>query len=226
MRLKFKLGVLLVCLLCLVSVSYAGVLVESTFDANDDGWQVGDFSGPTASPLAPTYLASGGNPGGFIRANDYFSWNAFLAPAKFLGNQSAAFGGSLNFDQRVLSTDNIDYYAVVLEGGGLQVGYSAGLPGTDWTSFSIPFTSAGWFKNLNWSLGYGGDPITPAELQNVLSNLTALRLEADWQTGGDQVDLDNVRLLSATATPVPASVLFMVTGLLGLAFGARRKNNN
>lgn len=211
--------------MCLVSISSAGVLVESTFDANADGWLVGDLFGG-GSPINPTYLANGGNPGGFIQANDWFTTNAFLAPSKFLSDQSAAFGGYLNFDLRVVSTDNQAYYAVVLEGNGLQVGYNDGIPTTNWTTFSIPLTGAGWLKNLNTISTIGGDPITSLELQGVLGNLTALRILADWQTGSDWVDLDNVRLLSATATPVPASVLFMVTGLLGLAFGARRKNRN
>jgi hypothetical protein len=207
--------------LCFVSAAFAIPLVQSNFDTGDEGWRVGDFFSATGSPATPTYISSGGNPGGFIRTSDLFSWNAYLAPVKFLGNQSAAFGGSLDFDTRVLSTDGNAYYAVILEGGGLQVGYNNGIPTTAWTTFSIPLTGAGWFKNLNGSSGTGGDPISAAELQSVLGNLTAFRIEADWQTGGDQVDLDNVRLNSSAVIPVPPTLLLLGSGLLGLG-GWRR----
>jgi hypothetical protein len=51
--------------------------------------------------------------------------------------------------------------------------------------------------------------------------LTAFRIEADWQTGGDQVDLDNVRLNSSAVIPVPPTLLLLGSGLLGLG-GWRR----
>ena len=84
---------------------------------------------------------------------------------------------------KVSSADSTVYYAVVLEGNGLQVGYLDGQPTDAWTTFSIPLTGAGWLKNLSGS-GFGGDPISAAELQGVLADLTALRIDADWQTGG------------------------------------------
>ena len=202
--------------LCFVSAAFATPLVQSTFDTDDEGWRVGFLFDVTGFPATPTYIASGGNPGGFIRTADLFGWNAYIAPAQFLGNQSAAFGGSLDFDLRVLSAGPTAFYAVVLEGNGLQVGYNDGIPTTAWTPFSIPLNNTGWFKNLNGVTGIGGTPITSAELQSVLANLTALRIDADWQTGSDQVDLDNVSLNSGVV-PVPPTVLLLGSGLLGLA---------
>ena len=75
--------------LCFVSTAFGTTLVQSTFDTDDEGWRVGDFFSVTGSPATPTYLSSGGNPDGFIRTGDSFSWNAYIAPAQFLGNRSA-----------------------------------------------------------------------------------------------------------------------------------------
>ncbi len=72
--------------------------IISDFSTNSDGWQLtGD---PTST--TPTYVASGGNTGGFIHgvdASQGIDWY-FSAPSKFLGNQSDSIGGSLKFDLR------------------------------------------------------------------------------------------------------------------------------
>jgi hypothetical protein len=203
-------------------VARAAVLSQSTFDADDEGWLVGELFAPSGTSV-PGYVASGGNPGGFVRTNDLYSWNAYVAPAVFLGDQSDALGGSLIFDTRVSSLDGIAYYAVVLEGGGLQLGYNSGLPTTDWSTFTIPLTADGWNQDLQNS-GVGGTPVAEADFLAVMSNLTALRIQADWQTGLDQIDLDNVRLeSSSTPIPEPASLLLLATGLFSL--GAARKKS-
>lgn len=198
---------------------HAAPLVESTFNTDNEGWRVGNFFIATGVPAVPGYLPLG-NPPPCIRTEDIFDWNAFLAPAKFLGNQSAAFGGSLSFDIFMRENDNVAYYAVILEGGGLQLGFSDGVPPLlTWSTFTIPLTGNGWLKNLNTGSGIGGDPATAAELQAVLGNLTALRINADWKTGADLIALDNVRLNPA---PLPATGLLLASGLLILAAGRRQ----
>src|SRR4051812_50196857 len=82
----------------------AGVIASSTFDANDDGWIANELGG---SNNTLTYHATGGNPGGYLNALDIedgrtWSW---VAPAKFLGNDSAAYGGTLTFDLREHGTN-------------------------------------------------------------------------------------------------------------------------
>ena len=62
---------------------FAGIV--SNFSVNDEGWTNGDFRSITPVPTAVTYLSTGGNPGGHIQVADNYDWNAFLAPAKFLG---------------------------------------------------------------------------------------------------------------------------------------------
>lgn len=224
---KRNLSFALVAIGCLMlsllstGVARAGVLVESTFGTDSEGWLVGDLFGLSGTSV-PGYIATGGNPGGFVRTSDLYSWNAYIAPAAFLGDQSGALGGSLTFDTRVLSLDGVAYYAVVLEGDGLRVGFNSGLPTTDWSTFAIPLTADGWKKDLQGS-GVGGTPVSETEFLAVMSNLTVLRIQADWQTGSDQIDLDNVRLNSiCNPVPVPASLLLLVTGLFSMR-AARRE---
>jgi hypothetical protein len=94
---------------------------SSYFDTNAEGWSaIGDFAVPV------TWIASGGNPGGNIDLVDGVSGGVmyFVAPAKFLGNQSSAFGQPLSFDlkQHISGSPNpFDDTDVLLAGGGLTL---------------------------------------------------------------------------------------------------------
>jgi hypothetical protein len=57
----------------------------------------------------------------------------------------------------------------------------------------------------------------------VLSNLSFLHIDADWQTGFDQDDLDNVRFESPAAVPEPATGALMALGLAAAGFRRRRR---
>ena len=180
-------------LMCFFGCSLNGVIPvpESMFASGDEGWRVGDFFSAGGSGTA-TFVSTEGNPGGFIRTGDVFNWNAFHAPGDFLGDQSIFYGGYLHVDQRVLSSDDIDYPLVVISDGSMMLQFRADPPGMDWTSYRVPLLASS-----GWELADGsGDPGTAASeilLQQVLANLAFLHLDADWVTGSDQVDLDNVR---------------------------------
>src|SRR5882757_10615082 len=81
----------------------ASAAAISTFDTDAENWSVVSFTNPNAGDFsvlgttAPTYNATGGNPGGFISTVDPDSGDfMFGAPSKFLGNQTGA--GSLSYD--------------------------------------------------------------------------------------------------------------------------------
>lgn len=211
-------GLIIVAAVCLTApaAAPAAILVQSTFDGGDDGWRVGEFFN-TAGAGVPTYAAAGGNPGGFVRTGDVFGWNAYHAPAAFLGDQSAAYGGNLHVEQRVLGSDGVNYPMVVISDGVLSLQFRTAPPGAGWTVYDIPLlASAGW-EVANGS-GDPGPAASEAQLQQVLGSLTFLHLDADWFSGSDQVDLDNVRLESfgPAAVPEPASVALLTAGGLGL----------
>lgn len=199
----------------LFSASLPALAVTSTFDTDAEGWSAqGDIEGPL------TWSATGGNPGGNVFIDDLTTGGVtyFVAPALFLGNFAGAFGSQLTFDlmQRYPGGPNqFDAEDVILSGGGLTVVYdTANNPvNNGWTSYSVPLSAAGW--RLNTLSG-----IAPTEEQflAVLSNLSSLRIRAEYQTGADVGHLDNVALV-----PEPTTVLMLLSGIGCVAFAARRK---
>lgn len=203
-----------------VSQGYAAVLTSSTFDNPGDGvdgWTVvGDGS-------APSYIAAGGNPGGYISTTDQATGLVvyWVAPAKFLGNKSAAFAGKLTFDLRQSTTDNQFTITtanplVRLIGNGVVLNLVGTRPETAFTSYSVDLSEAG-----GWTSG--GAPASDAQIQNVLANLTSVSIRAEFAAiGGDVDDLDNVAILSAdTQIPEPSTAGLLVLGLMILAAGGR-----
>src|SRR5262249_7870792 len=79
--------------------SMADIIAASRFSVNDEGWRL---SGDVTSAV-PTYLAAGGNPGGFIRGFDQTVGGVWFwdAPGPFLGNVAAAYGFPLTYDLRM-----------------------------------------------------------------------------------------------------------------------------
>jgi hypothetical protein len=192
--------------------------VVSDFSINDEGWQDGNFDTSTASPTPVIYLSSGGNPGGQIEiadneVNNNFSWNAFLAPAKFLGNQSSEYNGELSFDLYDTFVNlSGDTQPLVMISDGTNFLFSpmvlnASVLGPPFHHFSVRFVAA-----TGWSTSpFGGSPVSEALMKSVMSNLQILAIDADWQLPGVSFTfLDNVDL-KPIATPEPSTI-----GLLGI----------
>ena len=190
----------------------ATVIAYSTFDNNDEGWMNGEFTAITSSPTAVNWLPTGGNPGGHIQVADNYAWNSFYAPAQFLGNQSAAYLGSLTFDLYDLYTDGSGTAPAVMITDGttylfspqVSYGFAQGPP---FQHFSITFqASTGWTTDLQ-----GQNPATEQMMQTVLANLQVLAIDADWMTGPDDVHLDNVYLNSPV--PEPGTLMLLLGGV-------------
>lgn len=183
----------------------ADAQITSTFDANSEGWIVIDICHITAAPaqsstLAPFYSSTNGHPGGFIWQDDNHpatcadssgpAWYFFQAPARYLGNRSNYYGGSLSFDiRRHLGTFN-PFADVILEGAGSRLvrGAGSGSAVDVWTSYTVPIITSS-----NWHTGsLTGAPPSEVEFQAVLANLTALRIRGERNRGADSCDLDNV----------------------------------
>ncbi|HVZ37075.1 MAG TPA: laminin B domain-containing protein [Polyangiaceae bacterium] len=165
--------------------------VRSTFDANDEGWIIGQNS--QAGDTTPVYASTGGNPGGYISAVDAeasLTWN-FYAPSAFRGDHSSMFGKTLSFDLKTTAISSpFSAPDVVLEGGGLLLVYDLSAdPGTDWTHYSAPLSAQGWHVD---SLS-GAEP-TSEQFQAVLADITGLTIRGEYNLGADTGSLDNVEL--------------------------------
>lgn len=179
-------------LFLLAPTAHALQLASSTFDSGDEGWKVtGD-----AQSATPTYVSTGGNPGGFIRGFDNVVGGVWVwtAPAKFLGNMSAAYGFPLTYDLRMRGSGPLfDDSDVILTGSGVSL-YLIKTPPVPqdltWTPYSALIQDT-----ANWHVGaYSGPSATESQIRSVLTNVTSLQIRGEFITGSDNGDLDNVIL--------------------------------
>jgi laminin B (domain IV) len=177
------------------------VIVSSTFDTDADGWVAKDlaFPNPGVPPVplntfTPVYQPTGGNPGGHLSLADPTA-NAWYwyAPAKFLGDRHAAYGGTLSFDLAVTGTGTpFDEEDVILVGGGVTLVFTLpARPGTSFTSYQATLTEAGWKRDTR-----SGPAATLADMQTVLGALTYIR--GEYLLASDDVGrIDNVVIAAA-----------------------------
>lgn len=198
-----------ICGLCLPVMA-----ATSRFDTDTEGWFAqGDSEGPL------TWVASGGNPGGHVQIDDLTTGGVtyFVAPAKFLGNQSAALDSLLTFDLMQVypgGANQFDSPDVVLKGAGLTLAFdtSPNPNNGSWTAYAVPLSAGAWHLN-----SLGGALATQVQMGAVLANLTGLSIRAEYQTGPDVGHLDNVVLV-----PEPASLALLLAGLGVVGLAARR----
>lgn len=196
------------------------VLASSTFNSNTEGWTVRNY---LDSVIGITHFSTGGNPGGFVRTTDPVDSNTsfFVAPAPFLGNKAHAHGGTLAFDLRQSHQDaQYNDNDVILKGGGLTLVLDLPVnPATStWTNYVVPLSAGGWKVGT-----LGGSTATEAEMQQALQNMTDLRIRAEYRSGNDSVDLDNVVLTSnPDVVPEGSSWWMLLAALPALALARQR----
>lgn len=170
-----------------------GATVTSTFSVDDEGWTViGDTQ---SGSVIPTYVPSGGNPGGHVSTDDagaggVMYWNA---PPKFLGNRLESYGRNLRFDlAQNLVDSQFDDDDVILEGNGLTLIFNTPAnPAATWTPYVVSLNeSAGWVLQDSVPLRAP----TRAEFNQVLSALATLRIRAEYRIGSDVDQLDSAIL--------------------------------
>lgn len=175
--------------------------IESRFDAGAaQGWTAQATSAFNGTP-------TGGNPGGCLFVDNNESGFTYLtAPTAFVGDLRSYFDGTLAFDGRMDpqsagTASNAQYnYGVVaiVDGQGYRIYADAvpGVPGTQWTTYSLPLTPA--------SFG-----VTQAVLDGYLANCTAILIGLEALNGPEAHWIDNVVL---AAGPTPAAAQFAGSG--------------
>lgn len=211
---KRFLSALPVLLLAGAGFAQAVTLVRSDFDTGAEGWNA--FNGVSERQ----WFATGGQAGGYIQATDGAAnmiW-AFRAPAAYLGDQSAALGGSLSFWLRTSTLGvpmEVPWADVKIGGDGLVLAIDAGpSPGLDWTPYSVAFVPGA------WRLGeYDGPVATGDDLSRVLANLEFLHIRGEFSGLLDSGSLDSVVL---SAVPEPPAALLALAGAALLLVRHRR----
>ena len=178
------------------------------FDTGDEGW--------TASAGgAQTWVATGGNTGGWLRVVDITDEDFLLnAPSAWLGNWSAFAGGTLSFDALNVNNESPDWAPF----GEVVITGAAGSVTLDIVAANNPPADGQWHRYsvlLSPAAGWSGAP-----LASVLANVTGLTLKGEFHAGVTEiVGIDNIQV---TAVPEPASAALLLGGL-GLLAGLRRK---
>jgi hypothetical protein len=186
--------------------------VASTFDTDADNWMVVDRD-PSSYPnnllnelsvRTPAFISTGGNPDGFIHSVDGSGEWFWRAPAKFLGDQSSAYGGQLRFD---LWSDLLDTrapedpYNILLVGSGLvlYIDLPDPFPASTWVPYCVQLR-----ETAGWKVFPSGQPASSTDMMNVLANLQNLDIHAEFGIGPDSGSLDNVFLLKCPNEPACA----------------------
>jgi len=153
--------------------SITAAMTSFTFDADNEGWAVLDYTGGrlfTGEVGGPAGITPMGNPGGAIIADDPNADEGarFSAPTPFIGNASSLVGANLTFDLTVLLNFVPNTYTlsralglVYIEndtsGDGLL--YTGALPDDGWTTYSVTIGPNAAPLTLSPEAGLGGLPV-------------------------------------------------------------------
>lgn len=206
-----------------LAAGLANAAISEDFSAGAGGWQAVDLPGSgnygsVISTFSVTYFATGGSPGGYIRASDPSS-NSFYfdAPGTFLGNLGGYQGGTLAFDtyytpNTAANAWRDDADVLIYSGSQILAWRAASNPGASWTHVS---TTLG--VGQGWRVGsITGAVATADNISSVLGNVTALRIRGEYVNGvTETTGLDNVAI-SAVPEPESWALLLAGIGLIGL----------
>jgi hypothetical protein len=206
----------------------------SDFSTGDEGWKVVSFGNLTTdnfvivATYTPTFNLTGGNPGGFISTTDQDNGDlTFSAPAKFLGNVSAATG--LSYDL-IYPVGAINYQPtdVILMGNGETLLWKSSpdiVPGPTWISVKLDLV-----PSTEWHVGTSSGALaTASDFGKVLGNLSGLFIRGDYTTGLIETPgLDNVSLAGVSAAvPEPSTLaISAIAGATVVMFPRRRQNRH
>ncbi|MEQ8818966.1 MAG: laminin B domain-containing protein [Sumerlaeia bacterium] len=199
--------------LCLIAQCAAQApLVSERFDTGDGGWLAVNVNGldvcggaVDGSPLSPNSVEDGGHPGGYFR---YFEPAItgidplLRAPTGFSGDLSAAFGGWFRYDRRMDRTSicprrNDVFLRAEIDGVPVTLFASnQGSPTLGWRPARVPLIGAAWrFGDCN------GPNATDAQLMQALSSVLSVSIAAEYRSGDENQDIDNVMIIPDDGAP-------------------------
>lgn len=164
--------------------------VRSDFDSDPESWLVLQDD----TPGTPSHVLADPPAGGYISAGETSAgpW-FFLAPERFLGNQSGSYGGHLEFDLYLTEApQSMDGPEVILWGGHRQLFWdSPSRPESGWTHFQVPLhETAGW----RITTPTGPEP-TGDQMLSALSDVVQWAIRGHYSGAAQNNGLDNVALV-------------------------------
>jgi len=203
----------------LVPSDNLGVVVSSDFSSDADGWMVAGKSTvpatyePSSRGLLRYYIYGTENDIHVDNSgSDTAQWY-FVAPNKFLGHQGITYGGSLNF-QMASSTgdfsatnknDVLDLVVLECTACAMNTGIRlvARMDSTlvfdgKATSFTLPLKETHWKKDPKNVLTTSWANPTQAEMVEVLSGLTNVKILGDHTKWHESVALDKVEFVAGS----------------------------
>ncbi|GFY79495.1 laminin subunit gamma-1 [Trichonephila inaurata madagascariensis] len=178
---------------CRSAPGYSALPIESTFVRDWEKWDTLDYH-KRVVPFKYGQLNQEIEVTANSREPVYF-----IAPARYLGDQRAAYNQFLSFTLRIAEEGpQATLEDIVVEGNGKSISlpiFGQGNP--------LPSTFNQEYKfRLHEHSAYGWNPrLTPRDYISILSNLTALKIKATYTPEGTGY-LDNVRLDSAHRSPL------------------------
>ncbi|SEH04368.1 laminin B domain-containing protein [Candidatus Venteria ishoeyi] len=194
--------------------------IVSDFDGlhieNYDRWGIGPMApgfgvGWFQSQDVASYNTTGGNPDGYISwVGSQGDWWYFVtASDKYSGDKSFALNKMLSFDLKTDNSKAPNYMSfipfVVLSGtdaaGNAMHLYQAQAlfqvakypePGSDWTSYSILLNATAEWKMADNSSLSGASNASDADIRQILSTLSSLRIRGEYGSAAATGALDNV----------------------------------
>lgn len=172
-------------------------VISDTFNQDASGWTVsGDAQGNSAKAA---YSSDEGVTDGYIYAADNVTGGTwyFQAPAKYLGDLSDFYNGTLTFSlfqKHPGGAEPFEDSDIIFKNGSKSIAHQIpNHPDSTWTSYKMKLNAqSGWLKG-----GFNGDAATEADIKAVLSHVTGFFIRGEYQTGADTGGLDNVKLQSS-----------------------------
>ena len=182
-----------------------------TFDTDNQGWRQADFNQSTfvLTVVGPSTWTAPGQ----IEEGDFAGWAFDISPNLAGGYQGSA---ALQFDYSADATDNFAYPLVVLAAPTAAI-YFEQIPIADGTYHHYNYSltdPTGW----KYADAGGFRAATQADIDNVLTSLVLIGIDADTLSGADHTRLDNVQLGA-----VPEPITFVALAGMAALVRARKR---
>jgi len=159
--------------------------VNSTFDTGADGWTVAG-GGFDRSGIVEWHAADG-VPGGHIAAHSNGDW-FWIAPPKFRGDASAAYGAWIKFTINQSFLNGANFGRIILNGGGYSIAFNAPyVPLTTWTSFSVHLQETELWYHTGTS-----ERVSRDVLRDVLSDLRMVKIRGWYSNYGGRAPVASI----------------------------------